>query len=117
MAIHHEVTLVRAGSPRLAVPKPGGGGRFGEHDGVAVSRTEARVEADLFAMFDEPRGASRQMLPVLWLRGDAWETHVIAKFVHEPLLVPFQIIQYNIHAREYRKTKFKAKQIEVIRTS
>ena len=106
MAVHHEVALPRAGPAR----------GFRQHDGVAVGRTEARVEADLFAMFDEPSGACGQVLAMPRLRGDARVADVLAEFVHEPLLMTIQIIQDNIHAREYRETEFKAKQIEAFRT-
>ena len=101
MAVHHEVPAAFAFGAR----------RFGQHNGMAVGRAEARVEPDVFAMLDEPRRARGQVLPVLGLRGDAGEADVIAQLAYEASLMALEIFQYRFHAREYLETVWKAKQI------
>jgi len=99
MAINHEVPTVRF---FRAVG-------LGKDDGVAVGGAKAGFEADLLAVFNEPGGAANHVFAVGGLRGDTGEADVIAEFAHKPFPVCAEIIQNNIHAREYLEPKLKAK--------
>jgi hypothetical protein len=48
-------------------------------------------------MFHEPLGAGFHVLAMLRLGGNAGEAHVVAKFVNEPALIGFQVIQNGLH--------------------
>jgi hypothetical protein len=82
---------------------------------MAGGGTKARVEADGFAVAHEPLGAGLHILGVLRLRGDAGEADVIAEFVNEALLVALQVIQGQLHEREYPGKAAEAKQIGISR--
>ena len=64
---------------------------------MAGGRADARVEADLAAVFGEPFGAGAHILFMLRLGGDAGEAEVIAQLGHEAGLVAFQVIEHHLH--------------------
>ena len=70
---------------------------FGDDDGMAGGRAQARVEADVPGMVHEPSGAGAHVLFMLRLGGDAGKAEVIAQFGHETGLVAFQVIEHDLH--------------------
>ena len=89
MAVNHEVRPVAG-----IFSRPW---RFGDDDGMAVSRADFCVKADLPAMLRQPIGAGVQILFVLRLGGDAGEAQEFAQLGHEAGLVAFEVIENQLH--------------------
>jgi hypothetical protein len=85
--------------------------RLGDDDGIAFGRAGLRFQPQALAMFHEPIGARSHVGAMLGLGGDATETNVVTKLVHEPRLMFVQIIQNLLHALQYSGRGAKAKQI------
>jgi len=79
------------------------------------SSAEARVEADGFAMSNQPLGAGLHVFRVLWLRRDTGEADVIAEFVNKALLVALQIIQDQCMGRSIGKRSQKPSRLKSVR--
>src|SRR5215510_2006849 len=89
--------------------------RPGDDDRITCRGTKFCLQADFPAMFDQPLGASREILPMLRLGRNTGEAQVIAQLTDEPRFVLFQVIQDGLHGRVCSKgrrnapsTKFKA---------
>ena len=89
VAVHHKVRSGRAACFR---PR-----RLGDDNGVAFGRAEARLEANLAAVAQQPLGAGGEILLVLGLGGHAGEAQVFAQFADEACFVLLEVIENRLH--------------------
>jgi len=72
-------------------------GRFGDDNGMALGLAQGGVEANFFAMGDEPSGAGEHVGIVFGLGGDTGEAEIFAEFREKTLPVLFQVSEYALH--------------------
>src|SRR6185369_12438593 len=70
---------------------------FGDDDRVSLGRAEARIEADILGVVDDPFGAGLEVGTMLRLGGNAGEPDIIAELVDEARLIGPQVVGDALH--------------------
>jgi len=71
--------------------------RFGDNNRVTFGGAEPGLQADALAMLCHPLCTGVQILAMLRLSGNAWETDIFTELIDEPGLVLLQIINDSLH--------------------
>src|SRR5581483_7628783 len=83
VAVHQEVR------PACSIGAAARGSR--DNYGIPLSRAQASFQANLLAVFQQPRSTRLQIAAVLGLGRNAGETDILTEFGNEPFLVFLQV--------------------------